>query len=646
MFNLFRSREKSVRILLGALLLLICASMLYYFIPQGPGFGGDISGTSTIAAVDGEKITDVDVQRQIAMVTRGQTNLPKGILAMYIPQIVNQLLEEKAMAYKAKEMGLKVSDKELADNIEAEFAPQMGGTFNLQTYQQALAQEGLTPADFEKQQRESMLASRLENLERQSMVISDADARTEYQRKNLKVGLQYISFNLSQFMSKVTSDPAAVKAYFDQNRSLFRDPELRSYDVIMGTSADFMQSAQVSESQLQKDYQEEIDSFRTPERVRVRHILIKTQGKPKADVPLLRAKAEAILKQLQNGGDFAALAKKNSEDNAPGGSAEKGGELGWVIHGQMVPNFEKAAFSLKPGELSGIVDTEYGFHIVQAEEKQAAHTQTFEEARPQLLLDAKKQVASDAFHRNVEAAHSEILANPSQAQAIAAKYNLKYIKEQNVAAGVPPPDLAGANTLVQGVSSAVKGAVTEVYPLDNDTKAAFAVVLNITPAHNAEFNEVQSQVVQKFTSAEAQRLAQEAAKQAAESARKGESLEAIAKRLGGTLKTAAPFSIDGAAEGIGPATQLAAAFKANVGDVIGPISTAAGQFVCKVSEKVPADMNQYAASKAAIVQGLEQDRLRVQQPLFRDSVLEDLKRRKKVQINQAAIDHIVERFQG
>jgi len=642
MFDLFRSREKSVRVLLGVMLLLVAASMLIYLIPGGFGNTG-LSGDNVVAAVGGEKITDVDVQRQIAMVTRGQTNLPKGILAMYIPNIINQLIEQKAMAFKAKEMGLTISDQELADSIQAEFAAQMGGKFDMHIYEAYIAQQGMTPTAFENEQRDLMLSTRLENLERQSLVISDADARAEYQRKNLKVGLQYIAIDKNQFLSKVNTDPAAVKAYFDKNRQVFHIPEKRSFDLIVGASADFILSAPVPETQLQRDYADQIDSFRTPERVRVRHILIKTQGKPKADEPLLRAQAEALLKQIKAGADFAELAKKNSEDTS---SAVKGGEVGWVTHGQMVPNFEKAAFSLKPGELSGIVETEYGYHIVQAEEKQEAHTQTFEEARPQLLLEAKKQVATEMLRKNIDAAHGEILRNPSQAAGIAAKYGLKYFRQENVAGGTPLPELPQPGELSAAISSAAKGAVTDVSNFDNESKSAFAVVLNVAPARNAEFSEVQGQAMQSYTNSEAERLAQEASKQAADSARKGEPLEEIAKRYGTTVKTAAPFSIDGAAEGIGSGTQLAAAFKANAGDIIGPVSIGVGQFICKVSEKTPADMNQYAASKTGIVQGLEQDRLRVQQPLFRDSVLDDLKHRGKVQMNQAAINHIVERYQG
>ncbi|MBV8070433.1 MAG: peptidylprolyl isomerase, partial [Acidobacteriaceae bacterium] len=359
MFDLFRSRERSVRLLLGALLVLVAASMLVYLIPGGLG-GPNVSGQNVVAAVGSDKITAVDVQRAIQRVSRGQNNLPRAILAMYVPSIVNEMIESKAMAYRAKEMGLTVSNQELADAIEADVAPVTGGKFDMQIYQQLLAQQGLTPADYESQRRESMLAARLQNLQSQSLIVSDQDARAEYQRKNLKVALEYVNFDPKEFAAKVNKAPATVKTYFDKNRAAFRTPEKRSVELIVGTTAEFLQTAQVSDQQLQQQYQDSIDSYRTPERVKVRHILIKTQGKPKDEAPKMKAKAEDILKQLQQGANFADLAKKDSEDP---GSAEKGGELGWIVRGQTVPNFEKAAFALPPGQLSGLIETEYGYHI-------------------------------------------------------------------------------------------------------------------------------------------------------------------------------------------------------------------------------------------------------------------------------------------
>lgn len=646
MFDVFRSREKSVRLLLGAMLVLVAASMLVYLIPGGVG-GDGTSGSSVLASVGKEQITAADVQREVQRITRGQANLPKGLLAMYIPTIVNQLVEQKAMAYKAREMGLSISDEELGNAIQSSFAAQMGGKFDLQIYRSFLAQQGMTDRGFEEQQREAMLGARLENLEKQSLIVSDQDARAEYQRKNLKVGLAYLQFEGKNFIAKVKKDPAAVKAYFDKNREQFRIPEKRDVQLVAGTTADFMQKAQISDAQLQKEYQESIDSFRTPERVRVRHILIKTQGKPKDEAPKLKAKAEDLLKQLKGGADFASLAKKNSEDT---GSAEKGGELGWIVKGQTVPNFEKAAFSLEPGSLSGVIETEYGYHILQVEEKQAAHSQTFEEAKPQLLAEAKKQAASDNLSKAIEAAREEALHdpthNPTQEAAIASKYGLKFFKLDGMTTSTPLPELNSLPELTNAIFAAAKGATTDIVNADAQGKAAFATVSKIVPARNAEFNEVQSEVEQRFLTAEGNRLAEDAAKKAAERARKGESLEAIGKEYGLTVKTAAPFTIDGAAEGIGAATQLQAAFEAKPGGIVGPIAAQSSQFVCRVAEKIPADMAQYASNKKAVVQSLEQQRLQVQQPLFRDSVVSDLKRRGKVKINEAAIGKIAASFEG
>jgi peptidyl-prolyl cis-trans isomerase D len=642
MFDLFRSREKVVRLFLGALLVLVAASMLIYLIPGGPG-GPSASGQNVIAVVGSEKITTTDLDRAVQRITRGQANLPKGMLAMYVPMLVNQLIESKAMAYKAREMGLNVSDQELGDKIQSEVAPALGGKFDLQLYQSILAQQGMTVADFENQQREELLGARLQTAELQSLIVSDEDARAEYQRKNLKVGLQYIQFDPKAFAGKVNKDPAAVKAYFDKNRALFRSPEKRTVELVVGTTADFMQAANVSDQQLRQQYQDNIDSYRTPDRVRVRHILIKTQGKSKEEAAKLKAKAEDVLKQLQHGGDFAELAKRYSDDT---GTAVKGGELGWITKGQTVPNFEKAAFSQKPGETSGLIETEYGFHIIQTEEKQAAHTQTLDEVRPQLLMDVKKEIASENLKKAVDSAHSEIERNPGQAAAIASKYNLKFFKLDNMASGTSMPEVNTLPELMNAIFSSPKGGVTEVANIDAQGKSAFAVVTNVSPPHDSDYVTVESEVMKKYVETESEHLAETAAKAAADEARKGQSLEAIAKRYGLTVKSSTPFTVDGAAEGIGSASLLSAAFKAKVGDIVGPVAGTSGQFVCRVSDKIPADMNQFAANKTAVVQSLQQQRQSIQQPLFRDSVVSDLRKHGKIKINQATLNRIVNSFQG
>lgn len=642
MFNLFRSREKSVRIVLGAVLGLVSLSMLWYLVPGGGMGGTSAGGQNTIAAVGDEKITVTDVQRAIQNVTRGQANLPKGLLAMYVPTIINQLIEAKAMAYKAREMGLQVSDQELGDAIQSEFT-QAFGKFDMNMYQQVLAQQGMTVPDFERERREAILGSRLTTLEMQSLVVSDEQARDEYARKNLKVGLAYIELSSKDFEAKVNKDPKLVKAYFDKNRALFRTPEKRDVELIVGTTADFVQNAQISDAQVKQEYQDNIDSYRLPERVRVRHILIKTQGKPKEDAPKLKMKAEDLLKQLQHGANFEELAKKNSEDP---GSAEKGGELGWIVRGQTVPNFEKTAFSLKPGDLSGVIETEYGYHIIQVEDKQEARTQSFDDVKGQILLDLKKQAATDNLRKAVDAAHSEIARNPGQAEAIAKKYGLKFFKVDGFTSGGSLPEVNTEPTVVSAITSAAKGSVTDVEDLDKQGKAAFSVVTTITPARNAEFADVQNDVVQKYTTAEAQRLANQAAQAAAEKAQKGESLEALGKEYGTTVKIAAPFTIDGAAEGIGSATMLPQAFKGKLGDVFGPVAAQGGEFICKVTERTPADMSQFEKNKDGIMQSLKSQQQVVQEPLFRASIVNDLERHGKIKRNRETIERLVNSFQS
>ena len=143
-----------------------------------------------------------------------------------------------------------------------------------------------------------------------------------------------------------------------------------------------------TDAQLQADYNANRAQYQVAERVKARHILLKADASNDAQV---KPKAEALLKQIQGGGDFAKLAKDNSQDT---GSGAQGGELGWIVKGQTVPEFEKSAFSLGVGQTSGLVKTTYGYHIIQVEAHEQAHLQPFDEVKPQLMVDYQKRQAS------------------------------------------------------------------------------------------------------------------------------------------------------------------------------------------------------------------------------------------------------------
>lgn len=644
MFNFFRSREKSARYLIGAILVVISLSMLLYLIPGGPGSGSS-SSPNVVATVGGDKITVADVQSALERVAGSQPNFPRAFMAMYVPSIVNQYVEMYAKAYKAQKLGLSVSDEELATNIQRMIAPQMGGKFDKNLYGAVLQQRGFTIPQFENFLRVNMLSSRYDAIASQSLVVTDSEARQEYERENEKVGLQYIQFSQKDFTSKVKIEPAVLNAWFEKHREQFRDPEKRSFELIVGSDADFARTVNVSDADLRKRYQENIDSYRTPERVMARHILIKTTDVPKDQIPKLRQKAEDILKQLKAGANFAALAKKNSDDP---GSGQKGGELGWIVKGQTVPAFEKAAFSLKPNELSGIITTEYGFHIIQVEQHQDARVESFDEAKPQLLADAQKELGGQNMQNAVNAARAETARNPSQAQAIATKHGLKFFNVEQATSSTMLPDVGSQQDVSNALFGAHKGEVTQVITLDNPPKSAYGIVTSITPSHPAKFDEVKAQVTSQYTTEQAHQLMTNAANTAAQRAKKGESLEAIAKSEGGTLKTAQPFTIMGAAEGIGAASAVADAFapSAKVGDAFGPLVQGESVFVYKVTSKDPADMSKFAQNRENMIQALKQKKGEVQGALFGASIVADLKNHGVIKMNNQAIQQLAASFKS
>ena len=173
--------------------------------------------------------------------------------------------------------------------------------------------------------------------------------------------------------------PQEVQDFFNKNRTQFQDPGAPQLPSSLSpTKRKSARPCTSADADLLRAYQTNLDQFRTPERVKARHILIKTMDKPKEEQDKLAAKAGDLLKQLRGGADFADLAKKNSDDP---GSAQKGGDLDWVTRGQTVKEFEDAAFSLKPKEFSNVIKTQYGYHIIQVLEKEPAKVKPFEEVK-------------------------------------------------------------------------------------------------------------------------------------------------------------------------------------------------------------------------------------------------------------------------
>jgi peptidyl-prolyl cis-trans isomerase D len=345
MFDLFRSRDKVVRVTLTGLLVLVGLSMVTYLIPStGTGTDTPQGDSTVVASIGKEDLTAQQVSKVVQNMTRSR-QMPAELLSIYVPQIVQQMISERAMAYEASRLGMQVTSNEaenaILDSLPAELVK--NGKVDAQTLSALLQQQGSTMGELKDDTARQLLVNRLRQIVGEGIVIPASDVEAEYHRRNDKVKVQFALLTQDKYRSEAEPSAAEVQAYYDAHKAAFQTPEKRNLAIIILDPARVAAGMQPTDAELQKQYTADQDKFRTPERVNVRHILIKSDATNDA---AMKSKAESVLKLIQGGGDFAKIAKDNSQDP---GSAEKGGELGWIVKGQTVPEFEESGFVLRMG---------------------------------------------------------------------------------------------------------------------------------------------------------------------------------------------------------------------------------------------------------------------------------------------------------
>jgi peptidyl-prolyl cis-trans isomerase D len=641
MFDLFRSRDKAVRYLLGALLGLVALSLVITLIP---GYGTPSAPREQVVAeIGGEALTVREVQSTLQSALRGR-QIPPEMIQFYVPQFVDQMITERAVAYQAERMGFKVTDEELANAIRSMIAQYFPGEVKQEEYARFLSQQGLSIQEFERNVRQNLLRLRLENIALEGAVVTPDEVEKEYRRKNDKVKLEYIKWTPpADLRSQVTLTDADLRGFYEAQKAQFTTPEKRSFHLLIADEAKIGAAFQIPEAELRAAYQSQLDKFRTGDRVKVRHILIKTTEKNAAEQAAAEKKAQELLKQIRGGADFAELAKKNSDDP---GSAVNGGDLGWVTRGQTVPNFEKAAFALAPKQISDVVKTEYGFHIIQGQEKEAARVKPFEEVKDQLATELKREGVFNKMQQSIEQARAELAKSPQAAPQIAGKYGLSHYFVENHGANESVPELGTSNELEGAVSSVRANEVTPVTQVAPN-KLAVAAVTQVVPAHPAEFKEVEPQVRERLTALRVQQMADQRRQQVMQTLKNvtGD-LNAAAKQVGAQVKTTDFFTVEGTVEGLGGGAQFTDAFNKPIGAVVGPIPAGDQVILARVLEKQPADMGKLATERDALVLGLKRRRAAERKELFEDGLLTQLVKEGKVKKYQETINRVVQSFRG
>ena len=367
-------------------LALVVLSFVIFYIPEFlRSTGADAGAGETIASVAGHEITAGEFRRAYQAQLQAYRSSYGGNMSEQLlkqlgvdQQILQQLVEERAALAEAERLGIRASDEEVRQRIFAMPAFQENGAFiGEQRYQQLLRMQRppLSASDFEDSVRRSVAVEKLRATVTEWLSVADPELEQEYRRRNDKVKLAVVGFTADTFRGQVSASDPDIASYFDAHKTDFKIPEKRKIRYLFIDVDAMRAKVAVPPADIERAYNNNSEQYTTPEQVRASHILMKTEGKDDAAV---KAKAEDLLKQAKAGSDFAELAKKHSEDE---GSAKSGGDLDYFQRGKMVAEFDQAAFAMQPGQVSDLVKTQYGYHIIKLVDRKPAATRTLAEVR-------------------------------------------------------------------------------------------------------------------------------------------------------------------------------------------------------------------------------------------------------------------------
>jgi peptidyl-prolyl cis-trans isomerase D len=593
-------------------LAIVCVSFVLLYIPS---FLGDTTqgaaNNSVVATVDGHDITAAEFRRvyQQQMQQYRQSygaNMDERLLKQLgIDQrIVQQMIQEEATLAEAKRLGIRASDAEVRERILSLPAFQENGQFiGDQRYRQLLQMQNppMRPSDFEDQVRRSIAAEKLQAALTGWITVADKDVETEFRKRNEKVKLAVVNFPADKFREGLVAGDDEVAKYFDEHKDTYRIPEKRKVRYLTIDQESMRAKATVTGQQIERYYNDNIQQYSTPEQVRASHILIKTTGKADED-DAAKKKAEDLLAQVKKGADFAELAKKNSQDE---GSAVKGGDLDFFSHGQMVPEFDKVAFELQPGQVSDLVKSQFGYHIIKVTDKRPATTKTLDEVRGQIEDQLKSEQAQTAAQTLADQVSAE-LKKPADFESVAKARGLQTAETGFFRQDEPIAGIGFAPNVGQTAFTMKEGEISE--PIRTPQGFVFITLTGKQDPYVPKLDEVKAKVRDDVLKQKAIEKARATAAAVDASLKSGD-FEKAAKAAGLEVKTTELIARGSAIADVGVSPKLEeAAFALPAGAVSDPVVTENGAAVVKVLERNDPKADELATAKDALRAELLNDR--------------------------------------
>jgi peptidyl-prolyl cis-trans isomerase D len=563
------------------------------------------------------------------------------MIPIVAPSVLDELVLQHALVAQAGKLGVAVSNEEVVETLQKMPALYQGGTFvGVERASEIVQQSyGMTLPAFENMIRESLLLEKVRSIVTDGVQISPDEIVLEFRHRNAKAKIDYALIDPSQLIKDVKVTPEALEAYFKKDALRYKLPEQRKVRYLVIDPDQVRTQVKIDDAELRQYYAQHLSDYRVADRVQVAHILFKTTGKTPAEVATIEKTAADVLNQIRAGGSFGELAKKYSEDS----TAQAGGELGWIVRSQTVKEFEDTAFSLKPGEVSGLVKTVYGIHILKIEGKQTAHQQSFDEVKDAISAEMTKQRLADVQERLANNLQAQLKANPQQFEEIARKAGLEPKESPLFKYNQPVPDLGKADAFENLAFQLRAGEVGS--PVSIPKGQAIIQLTQIVPEHIPTLDEVRPTVEEDFRHAQSIELATAKGRQLAQQAKSGD-FDKAAKALGLTPKTSDDFTESGYVEGLGSGSQLTAAFTLNPAQVSDVIPLSNNSVVFKVISHTPANEADLAAQRDQIREEMLDRKRNLAFEIYRGNLKEQLLRTGDLKMYDTTLKQFLANYQN
>ena len=622
--------------------LVVLTFILFYipsFLDDPTAVGVGASPREVIANVEGHTVTAgqflqrYNAQIQAYRTAYGSTLNDQILRQLGIDrQILQQMVDEQATLVEAERHGISVSDEELAQQIFTIPGLQENGRFvGERRYELILRSQTppLTKGAFEQNMRQGLMIDKLRAALTDWMTVSDAEVEREFAQRNEKVKLQVVTLTADRFKDQVVVADAEVASYFDLHKAEYLVGEQRKVKMLLVDRDLALAKTVVPIADAQRSYNDNLSQYQTPEQLRASHILLNTAGKEEAAV---RKQAESLLQQLKAGADFAALATKFSEDT---GTQAKGGDLDYFNRGRMVPEFDTAAFALAPGQTSDIVRTQYGFHIIKAVDKKPAVTRPFEDVRPQIEDQLKRQRADE----QTAARGTELAAridDPSDLDTVGREAGLTVSETDFFGREDPVPSLGAA---AQVAAAAFQLADKQVSaPTASPRGPVFVTVTGKRDPHVPTLDQVKDRVRADLIRTRATELSRQRAAAIAATLKSASNFAAAAKALGFETKETDLIARKAPLPDVGVSPEVdKAAFSLPAGSVSGPIATRDATVIIRVVERDTVTPEELKQGKDAFREQLLSER----RGRFFTAYMTKAKERMSIEIKQAVVTRML-----